>query len=62
MGCSGCVDRVKKALLSLEDISDARVQLQHPQAVITMIRPVPPELMQMTLHKVGHYTIRKQIN
>jgi copper chaperone CopZ len=62
MGCSGCVARVKQALLALRDIRLAEVQLHDPQAVITTSKPVSMELLQLTLHRVGHYTIRKIVH
>ncbi len=62
MGCSGCVTRVKNALMSTTGVDDVIVQLQDPQALITMSNSVSPQLLQEGLYKVGHYTIRKRIN
>ena len=59
MGCNGCFTRVKQALLGLQDISSAEVQLQEPQAIITTTKPVSMDFLQLALHRVGHYTIRK---
>ena len=61
MGCKGCVTRVKNTLLSIEDVLDASVRLEDPQAVITMNNSVSPGLLQEALYKVGHYTIRKKM-
>jgi copper chaperone CopZ len=53
MGCSGCVTRVRQALLSLQDITSADVQLQEPQAIIITVKPVSLELLQLVLHGPG---------
>ena len=60
MGCSGCVTRVKNALMNIADVVDASVRLEDPQAVITMSNAVSTGLLQEALYKVGHYTIRKK--
>ena len=55
--CNGCVAKAKSALLKLGDISEAEVQLNKPQATITMLKHIPTEVLQNTLSKAGNYAI-----
>ncbi len=57
MTCGGCVARVKSELLKLGDILSADVQLQAPQATITMNRHINTTTLQEAVSKAGHYTI-----
>lgn len=57
MTCGGCVARVKSELLKLGDILSADVQLQAPQATITMNRHISTATLQEAVNKAGHYTI-----
>lgn len=57
MTCSSCVARVKSELLKLGDIQSAEVQLEAPQAVITMDKHVATATLQAAVHKAGRYTI-----
>jgi copper chaperone CopZ len=41
MTCSSCVGKVKSELLKLGDVTEARVQLQAPQATISMQQHIP---------------------
>jgi len=58
MGCSGCVARVKNMLMTIPGIDTVEVKLDAPQAVLTMKKMVSLEFLQMSLHRMGHYTIR----
>jgi cation transport ATPase len=57
MTCGSCVARVKSELLKLGDVASAEVQLQSPQAVITMSRHIPVNTLQQAVTKAGRYTI-----
>jgi cation transport ATPase len=57
MTCGSCVARVKSELLKLGDILSADIQLQSPQASITMNKHVPTVALQQAVSKAGHYTI-----
>lgn len=57
MTCSGCVARVKSELLKIGDVLSADVQLNAPQATITMQKHIPLSTLQTALAKAGHYTI-----
>ena len=57
MTCGGCVARVKSELLKLGDTLSADVQLQAPQATITMNRHINTATLQEAVNKAGHYTI-----
>ena len=57
MTCNGCVAKVKSELVKLGDISEASVQLQPPQATITMQKHIAIPTLQAALHKAGSYAI-----
>ena len=57
MTCGNCVAKVKSELLKLGDVTDASVQLQSPQATITMQRHIPLTTLQEAVSKAGSYTI-----
>ena len=57
MTCGNCVAKAKSQLLMLGDVSEAEVQLQAPQATITMQKHIPVALLQEALSKAGSYTI-----
>lgn len=57
MTCGSCVARVKNELLKLGDVSSAEVQLQSPQAVITMSKHIPVNTLQQAVGKAGGYII-----
>src|SRR5690348_9035279 len=57
MTCNGCVAKVKSELLKLGDITSVKVQLQSPQATITMQKHIPTAMLQEAVSKAGKYTI-----
>ncbi|HKO79247.1 MAG TPA: MauE/DoxX family redox-associated membrane protein [Chitinophagaceae bacterium] len=57
MTCNSCVAKVKSELLKLGDIVSADVQLQSPQATLTMNKHVSTGTLQQTINKAGNYTI-----
>ena len=62
MTCNSCVAKVKSALLKIDDITEAEVQLQVPQGRITMQKHIPTEVLQMALTQMGNYTITTPID
>ncbi len=62
MTCGSCVARVKSELLKLGDVLSAEVQLQSPQAVITMSKHIPAAVLQQSVAKAGSYTIAEAGN
>ena len=59
MTCKSCVAKVKSQLLSTAGVEIADVQLQSPQATITMQNHIALAALQAALHKSGHYTIHE---
>ncbi|MEO5592017.1 MAG: MauE/DoxX family redox-associated membrane protein [Chitinophagaceae bacterium] len=57
MTCKNCVAKVKSQLLSLANIEEADVQLEAPQATISMQKHVAVNELQAAVHKAGNYTI-----
>lgn len=57
MTCGSCVARVKSELLKIGDVLGAEVQLDAPQAVITMSRHVATNKLQQAISQAGSYTI-----
>lgn len=49
MTCNGCVTKVKSDLLKLGDVSAAEVQLDAPQATITMNKHIPLAALQQAI-------------
>lgn len=57
MTCKGCVAKVKSELLKVGDITAAEVQLEAPQATITMQKHISLSVLQDVLNKAGNYHI-----
>jgi copper chaperone CopZ len=57
MTCGGCVAKAKNQLLKIGDVTEADVQLEAPQATISMQKHIPVETLQEALNKAGNYTI-----
>lgn len=57
MTCNGCVSKAKSELLKLGDVTEADVQLNSPQATITMQKHIPLAQLQAALNKAGNYMI-----
>jgi cation transport ATPase len=55
--CNGCVAKAKSSLLKLGDVTEANLQLEAPQAVITMQKHIPTSVLQTALSGAGIYTI-----
>ena len=59
MTCNNCVAKVKNELLKLGDIESAEVQLQSPQATITMSKHISTPILQQAISKAGNYAIKE---
>ena len=57
MTCGGCVARAKKAFESLEGVHEAHVQLEAPQATLSLEKPFTLEELQSALNAAGSYTL-----
>ncbi|MFN2458502.1 MAG: heavy-metal-associated domain-containing protein, partial [Chitinophagaceae bacterium] len=57
MTCNNCVAKAKSELLKVGDITEANVQLNAPQATITMQKHIPTSVLQQAISKSGHYII-----
>jgi cation transport ATPase len=53
MTCSGCISKVKSELLKLGDVLNAELQLQAPQATITMQKHIPTAVLQAAINNAG---------
>jgi len=62
MTCSSCVTKVKSELLKIGAVTAAEIQLQAPQATITMQQHIPVTSLQAALFKAGSYTIKEDSN
>jgi copper chaperone CopZ len=59
MTCGSCVARVKSELLKIGDIESADVQLQSPQATITMSKHVSTKTLQQAITNAGKFFIEE---
>lgn len=59
MTCGSCVARVKSELLKLGDVESAEVQLQSPQATITMSKHISRATLQQAVSKAGNYYVQE---
>jgi copper chaperone CopZ len=57
MTCGSCVAKVQEALSELPGISDANIQREVPQAMLTMDKEVALNTLQTTIAAKGNYTI-----
>jgi copper chaperone CopZ len=59
MTCSSCRIKVTGALLKLQEVQEANVELNPQRATITMNRALDISELQAEVHKSGDYTIRE---
>jgi len=62
MSCGGCVNNVKRALMQLQDVSEAEVHLHPPMAILTMSKSIDIDKLQVQLKNAGNYTIKEIVN
>lgn len=58
MTCDHCVQKVKKALESIEGIESATVTLEPPQTTVTMHHHIAEEKMNEVLAAAGNYSLK----
>lgn len=57
MTCSSCVARVKEKLESREEITEANIQLEEPQATLKLVGMIDIAELQATLAEAGNYKV-----
>ncbi|MDB5193678.1 MAG: heavy-metal-associated protein [Segetibacter sp.] len=57
MTCNNCVAKVKSELLKIGEITSADIQLNAPQATLSMHKHVNQTVLQVAINKAGNYTI-----
>ncbi len=57
MGCSGCENRVKKALEALPQVESAQVSKDSGTAVVTVKEAVAEDILMQTASCGGRYTV-----
>jgi copper chaperone CopZ len=62
MTCGSCAARVKNELLKLGDVEQADIQLQSPQATITMSKHIGTTALQQAISKAGNFFIEETGN
>jgi copper chaperone CopZ len=59
MTCNGCVAKVKSELLKLPQVTAASVQLEAPQATVTMQQHITTAALQAAISKAGAFRIEE---
>ncbi len=59
MNCAHCVSSVTKVLNDLDGISETHVNLENAEASYTESTPVPPEIIQEAITKIGFKVAKK---
>lgn len=57
MSCSGCVKSVKDALEALPGVREAQIQLEEPQAILSMDHELPLKDLQDSVAQAGSYRL-----
>jgi copper chaperone CopZ len=57
MQCDGCVKSVKNAIKSVPGVIEAQVQLQEPNAIVSMQNDILDETLQSAIHEKGQYIL-----
>ena len=59
MHCSSCISKVKNELLKLDSVKEAQIQLQSPQATITMEKHIDVTSLQQAVAKAGTFSLKE---
>jgi copper chaperone CopZ len=59
MHCSSCISKVKNELLKIGAVTEAQVQLNVPQATITMQEHIPAAQLQQAVAKAGSFSLKE---
>jgi len=60
MTCNGCLAKVKRTINGIEEIQEAIIQLEYPQAKIVADQALDLEEINLALKKAGNYAISKE--
>lgn len=56
MCCESCITHVTNALEALPQVADLQVQIDAPQAVVSLKEDIPNEKILETINNAGHYS------
>jgi len=59
MHCNSCISKVKNELLKIGAITGAQIQLQSPQATITMEKHISTTELQQAVAKAGSFSLKE---
>ena len=59
MHCNSCISKVKNELLKIGAIKEAQIQLQSPQATITMDKHISAAELQQAVAKAGSFSLKE---
>jgi len=59
MHCSSCISKVKSKLLKIGAVTEAQIQLNAPQATITMQQHIPTAELQQAVEKAGSFSLKE---
>ena len=59
MHCNSCISKVKNELLKIGPITEAQIQLQSPQATITMEKHISTAELQQAVTKAGSFSLKE---
>lgn len=60
MTCNGCLAKVKRTINAIDEIQEATIQLEYPQAKIVADKSLDLEEINMALKKAGNYAISEE--
>ena len=60
MTCNGCLAKVNRTINALDEIQEATIQLEYPQAKIVASESLSLKDINLALKKVGNYTISEE--
>ena len=60
MTCTGCLAKVKRTINGIEEIQEAAIQLEYPQAKIISDESLDLGEINLALKKVGNYAISEE--
>ena len=59
MHCNSCISKVKNELLKIGAITEAQIQLQSPQATITMEKHISTAELRQAVTKAGSFSLKE---
>lgn len=61
MHCNSCISKVKNELLKIGAITEAEIQLESPQATITMEKHIPTDELQRAVARAGSFSLKTSV-